>query len=183
MISDYDCRVAHPTDIIYTYFQGDSCLPDGTLDASTPCTPGGDPSYVIKVSTPEQISAAIHFAREYSVRLIVKNTGHDVSGKSTGAGSLSIWTHNMKQIDWLPEYETEYYSGAAIRIAAGVSLEEYYQAAEDHGVTVVGGECSVSDYSYFSPAYKLTFPDCGCCRWLFCRWRTLAGRRSVRHGR
>ncbi|CAO2654534.1 Nn.00g112670.m01.CDS01 [Neocucurbitaria sp. VM-36] len=30
----------------------------------------------------------------------------------------------------------------AIRVGAGVSLGEFYQAAEDHGVTAVGGECS-----------------------------------------
>ncbi|KAF2650999.1 FAD binding domain protein [Lophiostoma macrostomum CBS 122681] len=140
--NNFEARVSHPTDLIYTYFQGDSCLPDGTLNASTSCTRGGDPSYVIRVTTPEHISAAIKFAKKYNIRLIVKNTGHDVAGKSTGAGSLSVWTHKMKQIDWLPDYQSDYYSGAAMRVSAGVSLKEYYQAAEDRGVTVVGGECS-----------------------------------------
>ncbi|KAL1960964.1 hypothetical protein VTO42DRAFT_4852 [Malbranchea cinnamomea] len=36
-------------------------------------------------------------------RLTIKNTGHDFSGKSAGAGSLSIWTHNLKDIEFIPE--------------------------------------------------------------------------------
>lgn len=70
-------------------------------------------------------------------------TGHDISGKSTGAGSLSIWTHNLKKQDFIAPYESEIYQGPAVRAEAGVQIEEYYQFAKDNGVTVVGGECDV----------------------------------------
>lgn len=139
--NDYDQRVAHPTDLIYVYFQGTTCLP--TLDAASPCTPGGVPAYVVNVTRPAQISAAIAFARDRNVRLVIKNTGHDVSGKSTAAGALSIWTHHLKGIEWMPDFAVDRYRGPAFRVGAGVTLGELYQAAEDHDVTAVGGECSV----------------------------------------
>ena len=50
----------------------------------------------------------------------------------------------MKSIEWLPNYSADHYTGPAMRVGAGVSLEEFYHAAEDHDVTAVGGECSVS---------------------------------------
>ncbi|KAF2796591.1 isoamyl alcohol oxidase-like protein [Melanomma pulvis-pyrius CBS 109.77] len=138
--NNHERRVADPTDLIYVYFQGLSCLP--STDPTTPCTTGGDPSYVVNVTTPEQISTVIKFAAKKKIRLIIKNTGHDTGGKSTGEGSLSIWTHNMKTIQWLPKYTTKYYTGPALKVGAGVSLDEFYQAADNHDVTVVGGECS-----------------------------------------
>ncbi|KAF2703716.1 FAD-binding domain-containing protein [Pleomassaria siparia CBS 279.74] len=113
-MSDND--VADPTDLIYVYFRGLSCLP--SMDPSTPCTTGGDLAYVVNVTTPAQISATIKFAKEKKIRLIIKNTGHD--------------------IEWLPNYTTQYYTGPAIRVGAGVSVGEFYQAAENHDVTIVG---------------------------------------------
>ncbi|KAF2876642.1 hypothetical protein BDV95DRAFT_441655, partial [Massariosphaeria phaeospora] len=77
---NFEDRVAHPTDLIYVYFSGSSCLP--TTNASSPCTTKGDPAYVVNATNPAHISAAIAFARQKNVRLVVKNTGHDVSGKS-----------------------------------------------------------------------------------------------------
>lgn len=47
----------------------------------------------MNVSTVADIQAGVKFAREQQVRLVIKNTGHDMSGKSLGGGSLSIWTH------------------------------------------------------------------------------------------
>jgi FAD/FMN-containing dehydrogenase len=54
---------------------------------------GGYPVYVANVSTVADVQAAANFARSTNVRVIIKNTGHDFSGKSLGGGSLSIWTH------------------------------------------------------------------------------------------
>jgi hypothetical protein len=114
-----------------------------TTNSSTPCTIGGSPLYSINVSYPSQISAGIQFARNENIRLVIKNTGHDISGKSTGAGSLSIWTHNLKSISFISNYSSPYYTGPVMKVGAGVELEEYYKAAKNYGVTAVGGECSV----------------------------------------
>lgn len=51
--------------------------------------------------------------------LYYKNTGHNFVGRSTGAGSLSIWTHHLKSFEFLPGYtQGEYYSMAA-RVGSG----------------------------------------------------------------
>ena len=61
-------------------------------------------------------------------------------GKSTGKGALSIWTHNLKTIDFL-DYNSSTYSGKAIKMGAGVQAFEAYEAASAHGLKIVGGEC------------------------------------------
>jgi hypothetical protein len=47
----------------------------------------------VNVTNVGHIQAAINFARSQQIRLVIKNTGHDFSGKSLGGGALSIWTH------------------------------------------------------------------------------------------
>lgn len=61
-------------------------------------------------------------------------------GKSTGDGALAIWTHHLKDIDFL-DYQSAYYTGKAIRMGAGVQGFEAYAAADKQGLNVVGGEC------------------------------------------
>lgn len=61
-------------------------------------------------------------------------------GKSTGAGSLAIWTHYRKEIQFF-DHEDAHYYGKAIKIAAGVQGFEAYSAADKRGLAVVGGEC------------------------------------------
>lgn len=62
------------------------------------------------------------------------------SGKSTGAGSLAIWTHNLKSIDFV-DYSSAYYTGKAIKMGAGVQGFEAYGAGNKVGFSVTGGEC------------------------------------------
>ena len=61
-------------------------------------------------------------------------------GKSTGKGSLSLWTHNLKSISFL-NYSSPHYTGPAIKMGAGVQGYEAYSAANARGLHVVGGEC------------------------------------------
>jgi FAD/FMN-containing dehydrogenase len=124
-------------------YQGLTCQP--TTDPSDSCTMGGYPHYVINATDVAQIQLGINFARNTGVRLVVKNTGHDFSGKSGGAGSLSIWTHNLKSIKYIENYEAPGtdWAGAAFKMGAGIQAYEIYKAANDHGLMVVGGEGQV----------------------------------------
>jgi FAD/FMN-containing dehydrogenase len=63
------------------------------------------------------------------------------SGKSTGAGGLALWMHNMKETNIIQNYNATYYQGPAIRLGAGVLVHEAFQVAEDAGYSVVGGSC------------------------------------------
>lgn len=62
------------------------------------------------------------------------------NGKSTGAGALGIWTHNLKDIE-IVDWCDSHYQGKAIKVGAGVQGIEAYQAADAAGLQVVGGEC------------------------------------------
>jgi hypothetical protein len=73
---------------------------------------------------------------------VIRNTGHDFSGKSGGAGALSIWTHYLNAIQYLPKAEDTAlkYSGPAFHGGSGVIALDLYKAAEDQGLLLVGGE-------------------------------------------
>lgn len=63
-------------------------------------------------------------------------------GKSTGTGSLSLWTHNLKDIDILPEDSSSYYNGPAVKVSAGVMSGELYEAVARQGYRVEEGTCA-----------------------------------------
>jgi FAD/FMN-containing dehydrogenase len=115
-----------------------------TTNPADSCTLGGYPSYAVAVTNVAQIQLAINLARNANLRLVVKNNGHDFNGKSAGAGALSIWTHKLNQIQYLPKFTQGSYTGPAIKLASGVQAIDVYTAANQHGVTVVGGEGRVS---------------------------------------
>jgi hypothetical protein len=107
------------------------------------CTHGGSPVYAVNISSVAQIQLAINFARSANLRLVIKNTGHCYLGKSGGAGALSIWTHNLKDLRFYPNLEIPGYSGPAIKIGAGVSVREAYKEAHRNNASVLGGICEV----------------------------------------
>lgn len=93
-----------------------------------------------------QIQLALNFARNQNIRLNIKNTGHDFVGKSTGAGSLSIWTHFLRDIQYLGDsfVDTSGRNGSAFKVGAGVTVGELYNAADANDVQVTGGIARVS---------------------------------------
>jgi hypothetical protein len=111
---------------------------------STTCSLGGYASYSVNVSNVAQIQLALNFARNTNVRFVVKNTGHDFADKSIGAGALSLWTHNLKDLTYIKDYSYGSYKGPAFKVAAGVHTEDVYLAAEKNDVSVVAGVCRVS---------------------------------------
>ncbi|RMY10722.1 hypothetical protein D0868_03540 [Hortaea werneckii] len=130
-----------PIEIFSPVYQGLTCQPPSWYDSGG-CTQGGYPTYTVNVSTTAQLQVAVNFARNQGLRFVIKNTGHDFSGKSGGAGSLSVWVHNLKDIAYFPSYNdaTTDYSGPAFKVGAGVQVYEIYAAARDHGLVTVGGE-------------------------------------------
>ncbi|CAZ84751.1 unnamed protein product [Tuber melanosporum] len=116
-----------------------SCDPFTSIDS--PCQVGAYVRYAINVTEPADIIAGIKFAGKNNVRLVIRNTGHDYLGKSSGPGSLSLWTHHLKDIKYIPDYKSEAYYGPALKLGAGVQGSEAYAAANENGVVVVGGFC------------------------------------------
>jgi hypothetical protein len=130
---------------MWPLWEGRSCVPtfDSDNENST-CTLGAFPVYAVNATTVAQIQLAVNFARNQGLRLVIKNTGHDYQGRSTGAGALSIWTHNLQDLDYLPAYALGNFSGKALHVGAGVLTQDMGQMAEDHDGSVVGGQCAVS---------------------------------------
>ncbi|KAK7747845.1 hypothetical protein SLS53_001094 [Cytospora paraplurivora] len=134
-------RTDDPTSINAEIYQNLTCLPPEIWPYDQDCTLGSYPPYSVNVSNVAQIQLAINFARTLNLRLVVKNTGHDFGAKSTGAGGLNIWTHNLKDIQFLSDsYTTGTYTGPALRLGAGVQAYEMYEACHQYNVTCVGGE-------------------------------------------
>ncbi|KAF5864048.1 hypothetical protein ETB97_008785 [Aspergillus alliaceus] len=118
-----------PIEMLSPVYQGLTCQP--TANPNATCSLGGYPAYAVNVSSVDHIQLAINFARQTGVRLVVKNTGHDSSGKSGGAGALSIRTHNLKGIQYVPSYNASGadWTGAAFKIGTGIQAYEIYKAA------------------------------------------------------
>ncbi|KAH9896260.1 putative isoamyl alcohol oxidase [Xylariomycetidae sp. FL2044] len=141
----YDEAATHQgwsAEVLNPYVQGTSCSPWGPKDQ--PCTLGNYVSYAINVSMSSaaaDVAAGIQFAREHNIRLVVKNTGHDYVGRSTGTGGLSLWTHNVQGYQVIQNYTRQDYTGPAIRLAAGVQGYQAMEYVHDIGYRIVGGEC------------------------------------------
>ncbi|KAJ4422746.1 hypothetical protein N0V82_002643 [Gnomoniopsis sp. IMI 355080] len=60
------------------------------------CSQGGVPSYYVDATGVDEVAASLRWANEQNVRLVIKNTGHDYRGRSTGPDSFAIWTHHIK---------------------------------------------------------------------------------------
>ncbi|KAI1303965.1 putative FAD-dependent isoamyl alcohol oxidase [Xylaria venustula] len=129
-----------PAEIMNGYYQNQSC--DPFTDSSKPCELGNYASYSINVTGADDVIAAINFAQEQNVRLVVKSTGHDYIGKSTGKGALSLWMFNLKTAEVIEQYESANYTGPAIKLGSGVIGGEAIAAAAAAGYRVVGGECA-----------------------------------------
>ncbi|KAK4148374.1 hypothetical protein C8A00DRAFT_39073, partial [Chaetomidium leptoderma] len=130
-----------PVTILSLWPQGNTCLLSQNPTGN--CTQGGYPVYVVNATSVKHIQAAVNFARNRNVRLVVKNTGHDAVGRNTGAGSLSIWTHYLKGFEFLHDYKQPggNYRGAAARVGAGLQVWEAFAHAEKHNVTLPAASC------------------------------------------
>ncbi|KAK6845937.1 hypothetical protein PG987_001125 [Apiospora arundinis] len=131
-----DTHIDSSASIMAFFFANQSC--DPFLPRAASCVIGTYVQYAVAASSVSDYQATIKFARAYNIRLVIRNTGHDYFGKSTGSGGLALWTHNMKSIEVLDPPASEH-AGKALRVGAGVQLIEAYRAAFDSGLVVVGG--------------------------------------------
>ncbi|KAF6801100.1 FAD binding domain-containing protein [Colletotrichum sojae] len=128
---------------LWKYFTNVTSCPL-TDDPSTPCTLGYYGVYVVEALEKSHIKAGIDFAREHNLRLIVRNTGHDFIGRSTGWGSLIINTHSFQDVSFSDAWDGPgNYTGGTVTVGAGVQGRALLRAAnaQDPPVLVVTGEC------------------------------------------
>lgn len=90
------------------------------------------------------IQRTVQFAHRHDLRLVVRNTGHDMAGRSGGADSLQIYTGHLRDINFVHDFcprGADKCSGPVFTVGAGVTMGELYAKGAAHGYTVVGGDC------------------------------------------
>jgi len=120
-----------------------SCL---GFDRKSPCYRGEIPYYVVNATNVIHVTQAVMFAAKNNIRLVIKNTGHCYIGRSTAKDALSIWTHHLKQVNFInafiPDGDGHGNAVPAVSVGAGVQWFELYAACDTKGVVVVGGDCA-----------------------------------------
>jgi FAD/FMN-containing dehydrogenase len=103
--------------------------------------------YAVAARTTEDIIAAVNFAREHDLRLVVKGGGHSYQGTSNAADSLLIWTREMNGITVHDAFVGVGCAGRhppqpAVSVEAGVFWGQVYDAVTTKaGRYVQGGGC------------------------------------------
>ncbi len=103
--------------------------------------------YAVRAQRTSDIVAAVNFARENDVKLVVKGTGHDYLGRNCAPNSLLVWTHDMRTVtvhdNFVPRGAPAGTAGVeAMTVEAGTRWLEAYQAAIAADRFVSGGGCT-----------------------------------------
>lgn len=133
-----ETHIETSSSIMAPFFTNDSCNP--FLPKEARCVVGAYVQYAVAAVDASDYQATIKFARKRNIRLVIRNTGHDWLGKSSGAGAIAIWTHGMKNIQVL-DYKSPHYTGKALKVGAGIQIRDAYKFAHEAGLIVVGGTC------------------------------------------
>src|SRR5262252_5632008 len=104
--------------------------------------------YAVAARNAQDIAAAVNFAREHNLRLVVKGGGHSYQGTSNAPDSLLIWTRHMHDIalhvGFVPQgCEHSMQPQPAVTLGAGTIWMQAYQAVSTKGGKYVqGGGCT-----------------------------------------
>ncbi len=103
--------------------------------------------YAVMAETARDVVAAVNFARENSLRLVVKGGGHSYLGTSNAPDSLLIWTRRMNALTLHDDFVAEGCAGrqpprSAVTVGAGAIWEPTYnKVTTEGGRYVQGGGC------------------------------------------
>ncbi|KAJ7170771.1 hypothetical protein C8R43DRAFT_1059439 [Mycena crocata] len=108
------------------------------------CQQGRVPPYAVNATSVSDIQNTLLFASKYNLRLVVRNTGHELMGRSFGVGALELFTHNFGDIkftdNFIPVGAPKSATGEhAVTIGAGVQWGTVYALADQHNRLVPGG--------------------------------------------
>jgi FAD/FMN-containing dehydrogenase len=133
--------------IVNPFYLGDE--PAGTqvsgwLDAWTSAAS----VYAVRARDAGDVAAAVNFARERRLRLVVKGGGHSYQGTSNAADSLLIWTRGMNTVTLHDAFVPKGCAGkvaptAAVSAGSGAMwIDLYHAVTEQAGRYVQGGGCA-----------------------------------------
>ncbi len=109
----------------------------------------------VRAESAADVAAAVTFARQHGVKLVVKGGGHSYFGNSNAADSLLVWTRALDRIDvhdaFVPSRAPAGTSARqAVSVGAGAIWGRVYDTvATRHGRYVQGGGCLTVGVSGF----------------------------------
>lgn len=104
--------------------------------------------YAVAAKNTNHIAAAVNFARENDLRLVVKGGGHSYQGTSNAEDSLLVWTRHIDDITMHEAFVTQgsksgYAPQPAVTLGAGTIWMQAYDAVTTKGGAYVqGGGCT-----------------------------------------
>jgi FAD/FMN-containing dehydrogenase len=105
-------------------------------------------AYVVAAESATDVAAAVNFARERNLRLVVKGGGHSYKGGSCAPDSLLIWTRHMNGVVLHDSFVPQGCNGKqapqpAVSVQSGAMWIDAYNAVTTHGGRYVqGGGCT-----------------------------------------
>ncbi|MDB6164049.1 MAG: FAD/FMN-dependent dehydrogenase [Xanthomonadaceae bacterium] len=116
----------------------------GWLDAWT-----SQPSaYAVAAKNAADVAAAVDFARQHHLRLVIKGGGHSYQGTSDAPDSLLVWTRHMNDVTVHDAFIAKGCAGSvapqpAVTVGAGAMWIDAYDAVTTRGGRYVqGGGCT-----------------------------------------
>ncbi|OCL05070.1 FAD/FMN-containing isoamyl alcohol oxidase-like protein MreA [Glonium stellatum] len=129
---------ADPTSQMEQWQTGNNCpLPPANSTTNLTCNAIAQPVYTVNATTVKHLQLAVNFARNNNLRVVIKNTGHDFIGRSAGGGALNIWTHHLKNSQYLPSARIGEYRGRAMRMGSAMEAWEVYRLMGKHNITLI----------------------------------------------
>ncbi|MHA6205204.1 FAD-binding protein [Dyella soli] len=129
------------------YYLGDEAAltqTSGWVDAWT----SRPSAYAVAAESTGDVVAAVNFARDHHLRLVVKGGGHSYQGTSDAPDSLLIWTRHMNRVDLHDAFVPQACEGIqeplpAVTVQAGAMWIDAYDAVTTRtGRYVQGGGCN-----------------------------------------
>jgi len=116
----------------------------GWLDAWTPAPS----AYAVAARNAGHVAAAVNFAREHNLRLVVKGAGHSYLGTSNAPDSLLVWTRAMNKVTLHDAFVGQNCEGKVAPVPAvtaesgAVWIDLYNAVTTQAGRYVQGGGCT-----------------------------------------
>jgi FAD/FMN-containing dehydrogenase len=130
------------------FYISDSVALTETLGWTDAWTSQASP-YAVLAQSSADVAAAVNFAREHRVRLVVKGGGHSYVGGSNAPDSLLVWTRpNLRAVELHDRFVPQGAVGlvepeAAVSVGAGAIWMDVYDAVTTTaGRFVQGGGCT-----------------------------------------
>lgn len=94
-----------------------------------------EPALIVRAAGPEDVAAAIEYARDAGLVLAIRGGGHSVCGHGTAAGGLVIDLRDLKTLE-IGEDKSSVWAGA------GLTAGEVTVALEEHQLAVGFGDAA-----------------------------------------